>query len=125
MIQAGNLPVEARRWTPWIYSIDFTGIDFTGATMQAQVRVTKDASGAPLIDLTAASAGSEGISFSVASGTTTVVLQIDETTMEGLPGAPAVGDDVVLAWDLQITPSGGTKAVYLEGPFTILAGVTH
>lgn len=125
MIIAGRLDLEPNRFTPFVYDIEFTSVDFTGATMQAQVRLLPDTPGDPLVDLVAAAPGSEGVSFAVADGTTTVTLQIDEATMEALPAAEETGDEVELWWDLQITPSGGVKNVWLRGTFTIIPGVTQ
>ena len=125
MIEPGTLPLAGNRWTPFIYEIEFQDRDFTGAMLDMHVRLTFDTPGAPLIDLSPAAAGSEGLSLAVADGDTTITIQIDEATMEGLPDATEVGDDLVLHYDLHITPSGGTKEVYLRGPFTVRAGATQ
>lgn len=131
--RAGDLPLRAQRWTPFFYSIDFPGFDFTSATFKLQVRQYRDASGDPLIDITNASAGAEGLSVTTAVDdgitTSTVLIQINETTIEGvLPlassGRPADDPDVPLVWDLHVTLSG-KKQRWLEGSFTIIAGVTQ
>lgn len=57
-------------------------------------------------------------------------IRINETTMEGLPfpgsgDAGERGDDVVLAWDLHVTPDGGLKDKYAGGDFVVRAGSTQ
>lgn len=59
-----------------------------------------------------------------------VRIRINETTMEALPfpdqiGQGDRGDSVNLAWDMHITPSGGTKDKYVGGAFTVRAGATE
>lgn len=131
---AGHLDLRAERWTPFIYDIDFEGFDFTGGSFKVQVRQNRDDSGSALIDLAGATAGSQGVSASKVTvdgiTTTTLRIQIDEATIEGvLPassnGRPADDRDVPLVWDLHVTPSGGIKTRWVEGSFTIVAGVTQ
>lgn len=54
-----------------------------------------------------------------------VTFKINETTMEAMPFGTETGDDLEIFWDLHVTPSGGLKQVYLEGTFTVRAGVTQ
>lgn len=56
---------------------------------------------------------------------TVVGIRINETTMEGLPFPAERGDDAVLAWDLHVTPSGGTKQKFAGGTFTVRPGATQ
>jgi hypothetical protein len=69
-----------------------------------------------------------------ASGTSVALswvrVRINETTMEALPFPDQIGhgdrgDSVNLAWDMHITPSGGTKDKYVGGGFTVRAGATE
>lgn len=129
MITPGRLDLAVQRWTPFAYSIDFEGIDFTDATMAMQARLYRDAPGFPLIDLENAATNAEGLSVSVATvdglKISTVQIKINETTIEGLllnAGRP--GEDVVLVYDLHITGGGFPKSRWIEGNFTIKAGVT-
>lgn len=131
MITPGNLPLVADRWTPFDMLIDFTGLDLTSATMEAHIRPIRDGAGTPLVDLdTTGTPGAQGLRL-VGVDTTgdepvsTVAMRISEATVEGLPAASEQGDDAELYWDMQITPSGGVKQVYLRGTFTVRAGVTH
>ena len=121
MFDTGRLPLQANRWVPFAYSIDFVGFDFTGAVFKAQVRDRKDG-GFVRADMTVSLA-----SVTTAEGvpTSTVSLAIDEATMEAMNAATEVGDDAKIWWDLHVTPSGETKFVALEGPFTVKAGVTE
>lgn len=129
-MQPGTLPLRAQRWTPFVYTIDFIGQDFTGAAFAMEVRLRPDAPGSALITLAGASAPSQGISVTVATvdgvPTSSVEIRIDETTLEGvLPNAGKAGADVVLAWDIHITFGGGLKTRWLQGSFTIEPGVTQ
>lgn len=123
-MQSAVYPYAIDRHTPSVKSFLFE-YDLTSATCQMQVRQLPDATGTPLIDLTNAAVGSEGILLTTVSGQTTMTIQINEATIEGLPSAAEVGTDLVLYYDLQITPSGGIKSVWLRGMFTVRAGVTQ
>lgn len=127
-MQPGTLHLQAQRWTPFVHTTDFVGQDFTGATFAMQVRLRRDAPGAALITLGNATAPNEGISVSVStvSGvpTSTMEIRIAEATLEPiLLNAGKAGADVVLAWDIHITFGGGLKTRWLQGSFTIEAGV--
>ena len=130
MITPGRLDLTVQRWTPFVYQIDFEGLDFTAATMSMHVRLYRDAPGSPLIALANAAANAEGLSVSVATiddtTVSTVQIRINETTAEGLllnAGKP--GDDVRIVYDLHITGGGFPKTRWLEGSLTIRAGVTQ
>lgn len=130
MITPGRLDLSVQRWTPFVYQIDFEGLDFTGATMAMQVRLYRDAPGAPLISLGNAASNAEGLSLSVATvagaPVSTVQIRINETTAESLllnAGKP--GEDVRLVYDLHITGGGFPKTRWIEGALTIRAGATQ
>ncbi|SMF70495.1 hypothetical protein [Allosphingosinicella indica] len=151
MMRAGTMTIDANRWEPFTTIIEFLGVAFTGATLQAQVRQKKDNPGAALVDLTTVTnpnteglrliyAGSatvadhiaagrlSGVPDGMGAGDTTALslvgMRINEATMEALPPAKEIGADLTLFWDMQIT-QGGAKRRWLEGPFNVLAGVTH
>lgn len=130
MITPGKLDLTVQRWTPFVYQIDFEGLDFAGATMAMQARLYRDAPGDPLINLTNAASNAEGLSVSVANvggvTTSTVQIRINETTAESLllnAGKP--GDDITLVYDLHITGGGLPKSRWLEGSLIIRAGATQ
>jgi len=151
MLSPGRYNIEADRWVACIRTFSFVGQDFTGATFFSQVRLEADAPGSPLVNLTNAAAGAEGlrligaytstIADHIAAGrltevppgyklTDTVIIsqvgmRINETSMEGLPFPGERGENATLAWDLQITPSGGIKDKYLGGDFIVRAGATQ
>jgi hypothetical protein len=59
-----------------------------------------------------------------------VRIRVNETTMESLPFPDEInqgdrGGSVLLAWDMHITPSGGTKDKYAGGNFLVRAGATE
>lgn len=152
MIQPGRYDIGADRWVACIRSLSFVGLDFTGATFLAHIRLHPDYPGFPLVALaTVGSAASEGIHLAY-SGTDTIAnhiaagrinevppgytsassvqisvvgLRVNETTMEMLPFPAELGDELVLAWDMHITPSGGIKDKYLGGAFTVRPGATQ
>jgi hypothetical protein len=130
MPSTGRRDLVANRWEPFVHTIDFEGFNFTGATFIMQVRLMRDAPGSPLVDLgTVGGVGTEGITLTgVATvngaSVSSVSIRINEATVEGLPAAGEIGDDLDLFYDLQITPAGGVKYRALEGAFTVHAGVT-
>lgn len=128
MIQPATLPLVGNRWTPLVYTIQIVGADLSAATFKAQVRMLPGTSGAALVDLATASLGAEGVSCTSttvgADTISTITLRVNQSTMSGLPVASETGDDAKLYWDMHVTRSGFSKAVYFRGPFTVLAGVT-
>ena len=130
MATAARLPLVADRWTPFVPTLSFVGVDLTGADMRAQVRLRPDAGGSPLVDLpTVTTANTQGLRLlgvttdGAGVPTSMVALRINETTMEGLPAATEVRDAALLAWDMQIT-IGGIKQRWLFGDFIVLPGCT-
>lgn len=152
MIRPGYIPLGADRWTPFVVTFRMKGVDLTDAILSAQIRLLPDAPGEPLVDLAQVfSSASEGVRI-IYAGTDTVAnhiaagrlssvpdgmivsdslaltligMRVNETTMEGLPDAPKAGDDMNLAWDIHITPSGSFKERPMYGPFLVRAGVTR
>lgn len=128
MITAGRLDILVEtRHAPLNYTIAFNALNLTGATLDMHVRMLPGSPGSPLINLNPAAPPAEGLSLAYDSGTgvTTVTIIVAEATLEGLPYNPEqFDDDAEFWWDLMITPSGGTKAVYLRGTFTVKPGIT-
>lgn len=146
----GNLPLTGDRYTPFLRALVFLGIDFTDAVFKLQVRDRKDG-GAVRADLATVTSAAEGVRLlygdtdtianhitagrleEVPSGYVSgdsvelsqVTFRINESTMEAMPLGTEAGDDLEIFWDLHVTPTGGVKEVYLEGPFTVRAGVTQ
>lgn len=130
MITPGRLDITVQRWTPFVYQIDFEGLDFTGATMAMQVRLYRDAPSAALVSLVNAASNAEGLSLTVATvddaPVSTIQIRINETTAEALllnAGKP--GDDIRLVYDLHITGGGFPKTRWIEGDLIIRAGATQ
>lgn len=138
-MQAVTMPLVAHRWTPYVETpVAFIGRDYSAATFAMQLRVRPDALGSPLVSLTGATAGSQGISCVVTTDdddvpTSWITIQIDEATLEALlpyaetSGSPnrTPGSDLVLYHDIHITGGGHVKRRRAEGTFTIKAGVTQ
>lgn len=126
MIKAGTLPLRGTRTAPFgPYTIRFNGINFTGADLVAEVRQKWDNPGDPEVALPdGVSAGVTGIRLT-STGTTSgvpysiITIFITETDMSGLAYAGEIGQDLTWKWRLWATPSGGYKAVYLEGNFIV------
>jgi hypothetical protein len=153
MQQPARIDLFGDRYVPLLTTITVLEQDFTGATFNMQVRDRKDG-GALRADLdTVANLTLEGVCI-VYADTDTVTnhiaagrmtqedadslglagadnlevsvlgIRVNEATMEAMPFAEEIGDDVELVYDLQISPSGGTNDVWVLGSFTVRAGVT-
>lgn len=125
-----TLDLVAYRWAPFIETpFGFEGFDFSAATIEMQVRLYKDADGAPLIDLAEAAPGTEGVSCALVTvddvTTSLLTVQIDEATVNAMPFGGEPGSDAPLRYDLKITGGGLPKTRWFQGKFTIAAGVTQ
>lgn len=133
--------IVAWRRVPWggaggDADIVLLGLDWSAATFAMQIRAAPGDTGTPLVSLTNASAGSQGISATYdagylhpitgdAVGASIIRPQIDEATMEGLPvNADDPSQPVVLWWDMHVTPSLIPKLLFSCGKFTVNPGVT-
>lgn len=122
MITAAILPISGNRFTPFSYSIAMNaGVDWSTATVLMHVRQLPDSTGTPLLTL---NSGAE-ITLSYSAPNTTIAILVPELDMEALPAAAETGQDLVLYYDMHITPPSGIKEVYFRGTFTVLAGVTQ
>jgi hypothetical protein len=129
MIKAQLVPLSIARGAPRVFTIEITGIDLTGADLHAMIRLTRDAPGAPLLDLPPTTdAGAPGVRLvgtddSGLLPVSWVRLQIpamsDGYGQNQLPPADDPGDDVALSWDLFVTPQGWTTDRWLYGPVTV------
>lgn len=114
----------ADRWTPFVATLNFTGApSLSGATLAMQIRSDFDAPGSPLVSLAGVgSPASQGIYIASA---TQLGIRINEATMEAMPDAAEVGENLELKYDIHITPSGAVKQVWLRGKFIIRGGATQ
>lgn len=135
-------------------TIPIVGRDFSGATFASQVRLTPDAPGSPLITLAVSLTygGSDTVENHIAAGRinagikdyvnpntgakyadgdtvplSLITLHADHSDMiaPGVPAASETGDDVTLAYDVLITPSGGSQDKWVAGKFTVRGTVTQ
>ncbi|WEK42993.1 MAG: hypothetical protein P0Y64_16870 [Candidatus Sphingomonas colombiensis] len=127
-----TVDLVADRWTPFADSFQFpAGVDLTGATLRAQVRGYRDAPGAPLVDLSNAALGMQGLSVTTtvdnetSIATSTVGMAINEVAIESLVKTNPTGGDLCLVWDLHISLAGFDKRRWIAGAFTIRAGATQ
>ena len=131
--QPGRLDLHAYRWTPFVFSIAFDGVDLTAAGLKADIRLYPDAPGDPLISLANAASPAQGMSIAVdlsaAAPVSVVEIRIGEATLEALlpfaSNGTEPGKPVTLAWDLHITLSPIGKVRWLEGQFILHPGVTQ
>ncbi len=132
MIEPTTHNLRVQRNAPALITVDLVGYDFTGGTFAMQVRAYRGASGSALISLTNQTAGTQGISVAVVTTggvpTSTLTIQIDESTIDALLPASTngqkAGTDVELVYDLVLTGGGFAKSRWLEGTFTIHEGAT-
>lgn len=110
------------------------GVDLTGAAFAMNFATTKGGTPIPGIALSAASAGSQGISVTYDAdyvhpetgaviGASTIRPQIAETALEALTWGSDPSAPLVLYYDLLITPSGAPQEVYCYGTFTLHPGI--
>ncbi len=114
-----------------IYTFTKIGENWSAATFKLTVADTQGA--AALITLNNVAAGSQGVSATYDAGyihptsgkvvgATSIIVQIDEATLEALtfPTAPA---PKVMAYDLLVTPSGSHQRTHAWGALTVNPGV--
>ena len=129
MFDTASYNITAGRFVPHHDHADFVGFDWPDAELKMQVR-DRPNGGQIRIDLgKVTTAAAEGVRvdqvFSVdGMDVTRIAWRINELTMDSLPLATTPDEDVVLYYDLHITPPLEAKFVALAGTFTVLAGVT-
>lgn len=109
--------------------------DLSAGTWKMEIRALPGDTGTALATLNGASAGSEGISATwdagylhpdtgEAVGATTIRLQINEATMEGLATSTPGDDPVEAHYDVHLTLAS-VKRLFAFGRFTYHPGVTQ
>lgn len=132
---AAEINIAAFKRVPFVDDIAILGPNYTGAAFLMHVRNRMGDTGTPLITLTGATAGTQGISvtydaayiYNEAGDTapaSLIKIQIDESTLEALAMNNPSQKAVVLDYDLHLTPTGQPKRVELFGTFTINPGAT-
>jgi hypothetical protein len=100
-------------------------VDVTTATVQAHITAGR----LPSLPVGVNPATGEAFALTDSIIVTRIGIRINETTMEGLPMASALGgergDELALAWDMHVTPSGGNKTLMFRGTFTVLGGAVQ
>lgn len=149
-VEAAYLPIRQDRYSPCIQEWSFIGKDFTSAVFASQIRRIRDDVTA-LITLATVGSDTQGIRLLYAGADTVqnhiaagrlrslpaglqlsdtvtlsqVRMKINKANVTALPAAEETGDNVTLAWDLHITPSGGYEAKWFYGEFVVEAGATN
>lgn len=94
--------------------------DFTGHIARLEIRMRPGQAGAA--KLSATSAASSGTRLAVTAGGIEFVAT--KSAIGSLPANPATGADLVLWYDLLVTPPGGDENAWFEGQVFLKAGVT-
>jgi hypothetical protein len=132
---AAELPISAFKRVPFVDDIAILGPDHRTSAFLMHIRNRQGDTGAPLVTLATASAGTQGISCTYNAAyiyndegdtapASLIAINISEATLEGLAPSNPTNAPVVLHYDLHVTPSGGVKRVEMYGTFTIYPGVT-
>lgn len=145
------LPMSGDRNIALNQEIAFIGDNFTGATFRMQLRLTPDAPGTPLAtatmtllyggtdtlanfvrltqipqSLAEAAVASGDYTMDTVTGLSLVKLSIPAAAMALAQWpAPELGDDLILAYDLLVTPTGEPEVKIAYGPFTVRGTVTR
>jgi hypothetical protein len=130
-----DIPADKR--TPFVDSIVMVGPNWSSAAFLLHIRNNPGDTGTPLVDLSNAAAGLQGISatynaaysyeyegVATISPATIITVQIDEANIEALSLGTPYDKDLALHYDLHVTPSGGIKKREIYGLFIISPGVT-
>lgn len=139
---AAYIPLEAFKRVPFVEpdgaTIIRTGQNFAFGALAMQIRASKGDSGSPLVSLSNAPVGQEGLSASydpeflyvdeqgreVTAEATKLLIHISEITLESLSLGTPYAEPVSLYYDIHVTPVGGAKFVLCEGEFILKPGVT-
>lgn len=110
-------PIFTPNFRPLKRQFVFRSINLSTAAFAAQVRLTPDAGGSPLLTLTCAA---------VLSGADTwLTISATKAEIESLPSAPELGRNPQYYWDCNMTPSGDVMRAVFAGEFVRNAGVTQ
>ena len=113
-------PLRTALHGPYSVTFQLPG-DFTGATVDAQLRLYPETDGDPRVALT----DSLG---AFASGRTPLTLSLTEEQMEDADVIPEIqpGEGVVtLCYGILVTRSGGTKQLLCAGEFIVFGSVAN
>lgn len=118
-------PITARRNVPfaaeWSFDDEAVPVDFTGATVEMEVRLFGAQPGNALISL--AEVGTEQTE-GLFIGTGTIAPFIDALTLALLPAAPLAGGNAVFAYDLRVDLADRPSEIWRQGQFIVKPGVT-
>lgn len=130
-----TLDLCANKRVPFVACIPEMGVDYTGATITAEIRAARGDQGTALITLGTTVAPDEGVSVTYdanfvdptgvsPNGASLFEVRIAEATLEALPYATPAAKDLTLYYDIHVEPVGGTKFVLAGGEFIVAPGVT-
>lgn len=148
-----DAPLYGDRGVDFVAIIGFVGADYTGAATVAKVRPKPDSSATAIVfTVTMPYAGTATVAAHVAAGRMTTEIYKKTNVLTGnlyqptdsipftqfkltapstdmvtpkVPNATRVGDNVNMAWDILVTPSGGTQFKLFAGAFVVRGVVAH
>jgi hypothetical protein len=134
-----TIPIAAFKRVPFSYTTYIAGVDLTAANFLCHVRHKFGDTGIPIITLTKAAAGSQGVSAAyipaitfrdqysckdITLPATAITIRIDELTLEAIPMANPTHQPLQLVYDVHNTPTGSDKYVAYGGDFYLFPGST-
>lgn len=106
------------RETPFSHTLVFQDEDLTAASFAGEIKAQPGQTSAALASM---SFGTPAL----ADGNTTVVATIAQSTINALPEKTENADPIELAYDIYVTPSGGSRELVMAGIFKVNAGVSQ
>jgi hypothetical protein len=134
-----TIPIAAFKRVPLVYSTFIAGVDLTAAAFFCHIRQRFGDNGLPIITLSNAAAGAQGVSATyipaltyydcysrkdITVPATVITLRIDEATLEAVPLANPTNQPLQLVYDVHNTPTGADKYVAYGGDFYLFPGST-
>ena len=134
-----TIPVSADKRVSFTHSTYVAGVDLTSAAFFCQIRHKFGDVGVPIISLSNAASGVQGVSAvfipeitfydsdscsEVTTSATQITMRVDEVTLEALPLATPTNLQLVMVYDLHVTPPGADKYVAYGGEFFVFPGST-
>lgn len=106
------------REIPFSHTLTFQDEDLTAAAFAGEVKAEPGQTSAALASMTFGTP-------TLSSGDTIVVATIAQATINALPENTDKTEPIELAYDIYVTPSGGSRELAMGGIFKVNAGVAQ